>query len=67
MAQPHEETSAADRLVDVADPVSEARLAEVLADVPKGAFALCAIAVTITMLLWLAVYFGVFIPKGPVN
>lgn len=63
----YDEPSAADRPEDVADSVLEADLERVMADVPRGAFALAGWAVAILMLLWLLIYFGVFIPRGPVN
>ncbi|MFO7305708.1 MAG: cytochrome c oxidase subunit 2A [Gammaproteobacteria bacterium] len=63
----YEEPSAADRPVNVADPVLEADLERVLKDVPRGALALCGIAVLLMLLAWLAVYFGVFLPRGPIS
>ena len=65
--QPYQEKSAADRPVDVADPVDEAQLALALQQVPRGALVLCGIAVGLTLIAWLAVYFGVFLPRGPVS
>lgn len=61
------EPSAAARPQDVADDVREEDLLRVLQDVPRGAFALCAIAVALLIILWLAIYFGVFLPRGPVS
>lgn len=63
----YEEPSAADRPVNVADPVLEADLERVLKDVPRGALVLCGIAVLLMLLAWLAVYFGVFLPRGPIS
>ena len=63
----HDEPSAAQRAGDVSDPVKEADLERVLEDVPRGAFALCGIAVAILLACWLAIYFGVFLPRGPVG
>lgn len=63
----YDEPSAADRPEDVSDPVREADLERVLNDVPRGAFALCAIAVALLLACWLAIYFGIFLPRGPVS
>ena len=59
------EPSAADR--PVADVVTEADLERVLKEVPRGALALCIIAVAILLACWLAIYFGVFLARGPVS
>ena len=61
------EPSAADQPQDVADSVGEDDLQRALKDVPRGAFALCAIAVALLMIFWLVVYFRVFLPRGPVS
>jgi hypothetical protein len=61
------EPSAADRPQNVADSVREDDLQRVLSDVPRGAFALCALAVALVLIFWLAIYFGVFLPRGPVS
>ena len=61
------ETSAADQPQNVADSVKEDDLQRVLKDVPRGAFALCAIVVALVLILWLAIYFGIFLPRGPVS
>lgn len=63
----YDEPSAADQPRNVADDVSEADLERVLREVPRGTFALCAIAVAILLALWLAIYFGIFLPRGPVS
>lgn len=63
----HAEPSAAARPQDVADDVGEDDLERVLKDVPRGALALSVIAVAILLLLWLALYIGVFLPRGPVS
>lgn len=36
-------------------------------DVPRGTLALTGLAVAITVIAWLILYFGVFIPRGAVN
>ena len=38
-----------------------------LADVPKGAAALSAVAVLLLLLAWLSVYFFIFLPRGQVG
>jgi hypothetical protein len=62
-----DQPSAATRPDDVSDPVREADLQRVLTIVPSGALALCALAVALLIAAWLFVYFGVFIPRGPVG
>lgn len=63
----HDEPSAAQRSSNVADSVLEADLERVLKEVPRGALALCGIAVALLLICWLAIYFGVFLPRGPVS
>jgi predicted lipase len=63
----YDEPSAADRPEDVADPVREDDLERVLQEVPRGALAVSGTAVGIMLICWLAIYFGVFIPRGPVG
>ncbi len=38
-----------------------------LKDTPRGAFALAGITVGLLVLAWLAIYFLVFLPRGPVS
>ena len=45
----------------------DADLGRVLKQVPRGALALCSLAVAVLMICWLAIYFGVFLPRGPVS
>ncbi len=52
--------------MDNEDP-SDADLERALKKVPRGAFALCGIAVGILLACWLAIYFGLFLPRGPIN
>jgi asparagine N-glycosylation enzyme membrane subunit Stt3 len=61
------QSPAADKAVDVPDPVDEAALERVLKTVPQGAFALAGAALGLLMLAWLAVYFLVFLQRGPIN
>ena len=63
----YSEPSAADQPQNVSDSVREEDLERVLKDVPRGAFALCAIVVALLLVFWLAIYFGVFLPRGPVS
>jgi hypothetical protein len=63
----YDEPSAAQRPLNVADTVSEADLERVLKEVPRGALALCGIALALLLICWLAIYFGVFLPRGPVS
>jgi Cytochrome c oxidase subunit IIa family len=62
-----DEPSAADRPENVAVAVREADLERVLSEVPRGALALCGLAVALMLVFWLAIYFGVFLPRGPVS
>jgi hypothetical protein len=48
-------------------PADDAALAEVLKTVPKGAFALAGIAVSLLMLAWLIVYVFIFLARGPIS
>lgn len=64
---PSDQPSAAQQPGDVSDPVREDDLERVMDEVPKGALALSAAALALLMVSWLAIYFGVFIPRGPVN
>jgi hypothetical protein len=63
----HDEPSAADRPDQVADEVLEDDLAGVLGTVPRGALALCSLAVALLLICWLLIYFGIFLPRGPVS
>jgi len=57
----------ANRTAEVSDPADEARLEEVLKTVPKGALTLAGIALGLLLLAWLAVYFLIFLPRGPIS
>lgn len=67
MSQASDEPSAAANPTQVEDEVYEADLERVLRTVPRGALALCGLAVGLMLIAWLAVYFGVFIPRGPIS
>lgn len=62
-----DQSSSADHPDNVVDPVREADLDRVLVDVPRGTLALCGAALFVVLLLWSAMYFGVFLPRGPVS
>ncbi|HYR36613.1 MAG TPA: hypothetical protein VEQ87_20155 [Burkholderiales bacterium] len=42
-------------------------LERVMQDVPRGAFALAALAVGALLVAWLLIYFFVFLPRGMVS
>jgi len=63
----YDDPSAAARPEAISDPVLEADLERVLTEVPRGALALCGIAVALLLVSWLVVYFGVFLPRGPIG
>lgn len=47
--------------------ISQAALDAVMREVPRGAFALAAIAVLLLLVGWFYVYFFVFVPRGSVG
>jgi hypothetical protein len=50
------------------DPQTEdQRLAQIVAQGPKGAIAVAATAVAIVMAIWFAFYFFAFLPRGPIG
>lgn len=49
------------------DSINEADLERILETVPQGALALAGIALGLLMLAWLAIYFFVFLPRGPIG
>ena len=49
------------------DQVDEAKLAQVLAEVPKGSVVVAVTAVAIMMAIWFAFYFFAFQPRGPIG
>jgi hypothetical protein len=44
----------------------EQRLAQIVAEGPKGAIAVAGVAVAIVFAIWLWFYLFVFLPRGPV-
>ena len=51
----------------VEDKVDEARLAQVIAEVPKGSAIVAGTAVAIVIAIWFAFYFFAFLPRGPIG
>jgi len=49
------------------DEIDQAKLAQVLAEVPKGSVAVAVTAVAIVMAIWFAFYFFAFLPRGPIG
>jgi hypothetical protein len=49
------------------DEADDARLAEALAEVPKGSIIVAGTAVAMVMAIWFAFYFLVFLPRGPIG
>ncbi len=59
--------SAASSVEHVHAPISTADAVEALRDGPRGAWLLCALAVTGLFVAWLAFYFLLFLPRGPIG
>ena len=49
------------------DEVDKAKLAQVLAEVPKGSAVVAGTAVAIVVAIWFAFYFLAFLPRGPIG
>ena len=49
------------------DQVDEAKLAQVLAEVPKGSVVVAVTAVAIVIAIWFAFYIFAFLPRGPIG
>jgi len=49
------------------DEIDKAKLAQALAEIPKGSVAVAVTAVAIVMAIWFAFYFFVFLPRGPIG
>ena len=49
------------------DEVDEAKLGQVLAEVPKGSAVVAGTAVAIVVAIWFAFYFFAFLPRGPIG
>jgi hypothetical protein len=63
--EPHH--SAADRPEHVAAPIGPDEAAQALRNGPVGALVVAAIAVTLLFIGWMAFYFLLFLPRGPVG
>jgi hypothetical protein len=59
--------SAAHLAEHVASPIGSEAAAETLKHGPLGALALAAIAVGLLFIGWLAFYFFLFLPRGPIG
>jgi hypothetical protein len=66
---PTDETSpsAATRLAHVATPIGPDEAAQALKNGPKGALVVAAIAVALLVIGWMAFYFLLFLPRGPIG
>jgi len=49
------------------DKVDEAKLAQVLAEVPRGSVVVAVTAIAILLAIWFAFYFFAFLPRGPIG
>jgi len=49
------------------DKIDEAKLAQALAEVPKGSVVVAVTAVGIVVAIWFAFYFFAFLPRGPIG
>jgi hypothetical protein len=63
---PHQPSATGDP-AEIADPVDDAALAEVMKVVPLGAGVLAGAAVALLVLGYLAIYLLVFLPRGSVG
>ena len=59
--------SAADRLEHVAAPIGPDDSAEALKNGPIGALVVSAVAVGLLFIGWMAFYFLLFMPRGPIG
>lgn len=59
--------SAADRAEHVAAPIGSEEAAEALRNGPIGALVVSTIAVGLLFIGWLAFYFLLFLPRGPIG
>jgi hypothetical protein len=63
--EPH--ASAADRPEHVAAPIGADEAAQALRNGPIGALVVAAIAVAVLFIGWIAFYFLLFLPRGPIG
>ena len=59
--------SAAHRPENVAAPIGSDEAAKALKNGPRGALLIASIAVALLFLAWMAFYFFLFIPRGPIG
>ena len=59
--------SAAHRSDNVAAPIGSDEAAKALKNGPRGALLIASIAVALLFLAWMAFYFFLFIPRGPIG
>ena len=67
MATDETHHSAADRPEHVAAPIGSEEAAEALKNGPIGALVVSAIAVGLLFIGWMAFYFLLFMPRGPIG
>ena len=67
MATDETHQSAADRPEHVAAPIGPDEAAQALRNGPVGAFVVASIAVALLFIGWMAFYFLLFLPRGPVG
>ena len=60
-------TSAATRPEHIAGPIDAQTVAAMLKNGPKGALLVSAIAVGLLFIGWMAFYFLLFLPRGPIG
>jgi len=51
----------------VVPETEDAKLAQIVAEGPKGAIAVAVTAVAIVIAIWFAFYFFAFLPRGPIG
>jgi len=49
------------------DEIDQAKLAQVLTEVPKGSVVVAVTAIAIVMAIWFAFYFFAFLPRGSIG
>jgi hypothetical protein len=64
---PVDETSSAQRSHNVAAPIGPDDAAEALKNGPAGALVVASIAVALLFIGWMAFYFLLFLPRGPIG
>ena len=67
MATDETHQSAADRPELVAAPIGPDETAQALRNGPVGAFVVASIAVALLFIGWMAFYFFLFLPRGPIG